>query len=435
MEFTNFNQIHKVIAAHQDLAPDVRDFVLRNNFSIWNENKATHFLPGNHNFLHTTKTVKPELDTSMVKDACRVQHNKKDIHDDLYLSLFSQAHLHLPKSMFEKERKQRTRQENTYFDILMNMLPVPLTTRKATNARTQSKRQDPTSVSTDRIHQILVENQVLFNKRKTPSFEGLFPGTTRPQTRLLHGQPVIASRVFQSLIVSVFRKAKTALRKVGISLQRLPDQIARSISSMINRSLTKAKDVSVGIKKIKLSHFRRGGSFWQKFAANESSADASSSSENESAPLTGLLVGNPTRPVRAVASGTPLDGHVCTLIKESLTPKPGFDVICSGNRLYFDAPDQECLRSMAALCSHSYFFCKNPRPDVALVGPIMVRESTRLPGYYKEGLVFEFVSRVSRGPPVTLEFDSSSISSVLANYWRCNLAESPEVILSPSLQM
>jgi hypothetical protein len=91
----------------------------------------------------------------------------------------------------------------------------------------------------------LVSNKII-PKSTNPSFKEMFPATDLPHIHLLNGLPKVNKAIFNSLLISKLRAAKTNLKLT--SSDRLDSDVVKHISRLIDKSLVSALNTKKEVK-------------------------------------------------------------------------------------------------------------------------------------------------------------------------------------------
>jgi len=232
-------QYERISHLRSDLQQLVSESVISKRSWLTN---ASNFGKKKHSYLYK---VKSDTSTPLIKydlcrkDLSRIGHCSQDVQDYLILTMFSSpSHTHV--SSFGPSKH----------DFLRN-LTAPKSPSSQSRVQGQTKRFNvtkldcQTTVKTE--SQVLNDAQILsrlsthqryYGVSTTPSFSKLFPNTEWPKITLVLGTPKIDRELFNSLLVSTLRAAKSALRADGSKIPtRFGKNVVLAFSRMIDRSL------------------------------------------------------------------------------------------------------------------------------------------------------------------------------------------------------
>jgi hypothetical protein len=217
------------------LTKDVQDFVTTTIFSTpshWSCSRS-NFGPKKHDFLFRAKSPASKNSASansLEKDLARVQHLRPDIQDFVLSTLSSDVSLQFPQRLLNSCKG-----------------PSPhafLFHRKKSTARKVKPTPKAPAMSTPQfstdaqIKGKLIRERILFGSKTTPLFSTLFPQTSWPNITFVNGFPSIDRDLFNRLLTSKLRAAKSALKVDGAPTpKRFSPSVLKEFQRMINLSI------------------------------------------------------------------------------------------------------------------------------------------------------------------------------------------------------
>jgi hypothetical protein len=225
------------------LTKDVQDFVALTMFSKpshWSCSRS-NFGKKRHDFLFrhsSTTSLKPAPANILEKDIARVQHLRPDIQDFVLTTLSSDVSLQFPEKLLNRSRVPSPH------DFLFRR-------KKSTALKVKPTPKAPATstplYSTDaQIKGKLIRDRILFGSKTTPKFSLLFPQTSWPNITFINGHPTIDRDLFNKLLTSRLRAAKSAIKVDGTSVpHRFSPSLLKEFQRMINLSIRLEFDVRV----------------------------------------------------------------------------------------------------------------------------------------------------------------------------------------------
>jgi hypothetical protein len=195
----------------------------RSNFDSSQE-RDFFYLPGKKD--STFSTLKP-----IMKSISQVEHLSTDIQNYVLMTLYSNVSLQSPEINFGPEIRPLI--------ALRRISTSTLTVRPESPIQLEPTppKEEPSS---KQVYDLALSSGILKLPKTTPSFTTLFPGTSWPHVTHILGTPRIEPLVFNTLLISLMRQVKTAIRSSRFACpKRLPDSIRLALSRMIYLSIEK----------------------------------------------------------------------------------------------------------------------------------------------------------------------------------------------------
>jgi hypothetical protein len=224
------------------LNSDVQDFVALTMFSKqphWSSSRS-HFGRSKHSFLYQHPLASPSAKTtsSLEKDLARVQHLRSDIQDFVLVTLFSDVSLQFPQRLLNVHKTP-----TPHPFLFHRKKSVAQKVKPTTKTPVTSK---PLYTTDAQIKGKLIRDRILFGQKSTPKFSALFPQTSWPNITFIQGHPTIDRDLFNKLLTSRLRAAKSSLQVDGAPApRRFSPSLLKEFQRMINLSIRLEYDYRV----------------------------------------------------------------------------------------------------------------------------------------------------------------------------------------------